>query len=289
LPQGAARSNPFRRHAVGTANVFDRTDPAAVAAANASFQNPVGSESGGGIPAAREPLLEYVTPVLNDVWDTAPYLHDGSAPTLLDVVRPCNTLLTDCNQRGLGRNLDDAHGRTSHLTPQQLNDLVAFQRAPHGPVGESEGAVRAGSLELAVARIGFGKRPHRDRFTVIGTVTPAVDLAASGLGLTLAVPGGGAMALYEVVAPPDALRGKKNRMRFATRRGGSVVIVLGRRRDGTLRLIARGRRVDLRALDTSAHDLTVALLVGDMQCVQNRVLERGGRRGRTLVLPGGER
>jgi YVTN family beta-propeller protein len=52
------------------------------------------------------------TPTLVEVWRTAPYLHDGSAVSLLDV-------LTTANRQ-------DRHGRTSHLTRRQLDDLVAF-------------------------------------------------------------------------------------------------------------------------------------------------------------------
>ena len=51
-------------------------------------------------------------PSLREVWRTAPYLHDGRAVTLLD-------LLTTHNQ-------GDRHGRTSHLSKKQLDDLVAF-------------------------------------------------------------------------------------------------------------------------------------------------------------------
>jgi YVTN family beta-propeller protein len=52
------------------------------------------------------------TPTLVEVWRTAPYLHDGSAPTLRDV-------LTTANPR-------DRHGKTSHLTKQQIDDLLAY-------------------------------------------------------------------------------------------------------------------------------------------------------------------
>jgi hypothetical protein len=47
--------------------------------------------------------------------------------------------------------------------------------------------------------------------------------------------------------------------------------------------------VDLGALDTGARDLTVALVVGEVQFVQNRLLEPHGRRARTLVLPSAPR
>jgi hypothetical protein len=52
------------------------------------------------------------TPTLVEIWRTAPYLHDGSAATLRDVV-------TTSNKR-------DAHGKTSHLRPAQIDDLVEF-------------------------------------------------------------------------------------------------------------------------------------------------------------------
>ncbi|HEY5914349.1 MAG TPA: c-type cytochrome, partial [Verrucomicrobiae bacterium] len=59
-----------------------------------------------------QPKDEFDTPTLIEVWRTAPYLHDGSAATLREV-------LTTRNPR-------DEHGKTSHLTPQQIDDLTAF-------------------------------------------------------------------------------------------------------------------------------------------------------------------
>lgn len=55
------------------------------------------------------------TPTLRFLFDSAPYLHDGSAPTLLDVLTTANP--------------DDEHGVTSHLTSQELSDLIAFLAA----------------------------------------------------------------------------------------------------------------------------------------------------------------
>jgi len=52
------------------------------------------------------------TPSLVEVWRTAPYLHDGSAATLREVLT--------------ARNHNDRHGRTSHLSEQELNDLVEY-------------------------------------------------------------------------------------------------------------------------------------------------------------------
>ena len=59
-----------------------------------------------------QPTDRFDTPTLVEAWRTAPYLHDGSAATIRDV-------LTTRNPR-------DEHGKTSHLTPQQLEDLAAY-------------------------------------------------------------------------------------------------------------------------------------------------------------------
>ena len=58
---------------------------------------------------------KYDTPTLLGVYRAAPYLHHGKAKTLRDV-------LTTCNK-------GDRHGKTSHLAPAQLDDLVAFLKA----------------------------------------------------------------------------------------------------------------------------------------------------------------
>ena len=52
------------------------------------------------------------TPSLRFLYDSAPYLHNGSASTLLDVMTMANP--------------SDQHGTTSHLTAQELSDLIAF-------------------------------------------------------------------------------------------------------------------------------------------------------------------
>jgi YVTN family beta-propeller protein len=57
----------------------------------------------------------YDTPTLLGVYRTAPYLHHGKAKTLRDV-------LTTCNK-------GDRHGKTSHLKPQEIDDLVEFLKS----------------------------------------------------------------------------------------------------------------------------------------------------------------
>jgi len=61
------------------------------------------------------PLPGFDTPTLRGLWASAPYLHDGRAETLTEVLTTYNP--------------DDRHGRTSHLTAAQIEDLVTFLRS----------------------------------------------------------------------------------------------------------------------------------------------------------------
>ena len=58
------------------------------------------------------PLIGVDTPTLLGLFDSAPYLHDGSAATLLDVL--------------ITRNPDGLHGEAGDLSPAELADLEAF-------------------------------------------------------------------------------------------------------------------------------------------------------------------
>ncbi len=58
------------------------------------------------------------TPSLRGIWHTAPYLHDGRASTLQDVL--------------VTHNPTDQHGQTAHLSEVELHDLVAFLRSLEG-------------------------------------------------------------------------------------------------------------------------------------------------------------
>ncbi len=66
--------------------------------------------TGGGPDERFGPAFD--TPSLRGLWDSAPYLHDGSARTLRDVL--------------VTRNAHDRHGRTSHLSEAEMRDLIAF-------------------------------------------------------------------------------------------------------------------------------------------------------------------
>lgn len=71
---------------------------------------------GTGKPRAegddREPEDTFDTPTLVEVWRTAPYLHDGRAATIKDV-------LTEFNKK-------DIHGKTSNLTDKQIEELAEY-------------------------------------------------------------------------------------------------------------------------------------------------------------------
>jgi len=56
--------------------------------------------------------LEFDVPTLIECWRTAPYLYDGRAATMRDV-------LTTHNE-------DDQHGKTSNLGEQEIEDLIAY-------------------------------------------------------------------------------------------------------------------------------------------------------------------
>jgi cytochrome c peroxidase len=80
---------------------------------------------------------KYDTPTLLGVYRSAPYLHHGRAATLLDVLTTSNP--------------HDQHGRTSHLSKEQLSDLVEFLKSlpfeDPEPAAESSGLLRVGGAE----------------------------------------------------------------------------------------------------------------------------------------------
>jgi cytochrome c peroxidase len=62
-----------------------------------------------------QPTDKFDTPSLVELWRTDPYLHDGSAATVRDVVT--------------SRNTSDRHGRTSHLSDAEIEELCAYLRS----------------------------------------------------------------------------------------------------------------------------------------------------------------
>ena len=64
------------------------------------------------LPGADKASDRFHSPPLVELWRTAPYLHDGSAISLRQVITTCNP--------------NDHHGRTSKLAPQEIDDLVEY-------------------------------------------------------------------------------------------------------------------------------------------------------------------
>jgi YVTN family beta-propeller protein len=75
------------------------------------FTNLASVDVGTSRPSDRG-VLTFDTTSLVEMWRTAPYLHDGSAVTLRQVL--------------VEENKTDKHGVTSKLTPAQIDDLVAY-------------------------------------------------------------------------------------------------------------------------------------------------------------------
>jgi hypothetical protein len=270
-------NNPFVRHNVGTANLFDNTDPFAIATKDDDFPNPRIPQ-----PAHRGALTDYVTPVLVDLWNTRPYLHDGSAHTLLDVIRPCNATLDDCLELGRGRNINGQHGITAILTPQQLNDLVAFEKTltTGTVVGGEQTQIRTGTLSLSQVVLQFprpgkhGKPPRagaRGAVRASGVLYPDSGVTVdphAGVTVSLATPNGEQMAFLTAAVP---MKGRGRLVGHTTLAGGKLALALSPHAGGYgFKLVAQ--RLDLSTIDTGNQDLTVALVIDGANFVQNRNL-----------------
>jgi DNA-binding beta-propeller fold protein YncE len=92
---GLDLAGPVLVHDVGTCNPDDRAH-----------------EDFAGHPRA---ACRFDTTALRGLWDSAPYLHDGSAPTL-------RAVLTTHNH-------NDQHGTTSRLSASEIDDMVEFLRS----------------------------------------------------------------------------------------------------------------------------------------------------------------
>jgi cytochrome c peroxidase len=117
---GVAGRAVFRKLGCGFCHTgTDTTDSAA------GKRHDVGtlSESSGA-------LLGLDTPTLNGVWETPPYLHDGSAATLRDVLGT--------------NNADDRHAFTSELSERELTQLVSYVQQLDGTVDSEPGAGGSG-------------------------------------------------------------------------------------------------------------------------------------------------
>jgi hypothetical protein len=133
-----------------------------------------------------EPLLGIDTPTLLGVWETAPYLHDGSAPTLRDVLTTNNP--------------SDLHGFVSSLTSGEVDELVAYllqldgdiapRRLPFEPPlpdGGADGGVPDGGLpDAGMPDGGSGGSAGSAGAAGSAGVPPSTQRTARGCGCDLA-------------------------------------------------------------------------------------------------------
>jgi hypothetical protein len=194
------------------------------------------------------------------------------------------------NLRGVGAAGVEAHGATSFLTPQQLNDLVDFQNAlTLGTlVGTNERVLNAGTMQLKKFIVSFPKRKKngktvgRGRIVATGTLSAAVQNSGA-VAVSLAVPMDGRMVILEHTFAGDS---KPNRLK-GTLAGGRLTLTL-RRKGEAARFTLKGKGLDLSTLDTGNRDFTLAIELGKSgdfaseQYVQNRVLT--GKKN-VLTLP----
>lgn len=91
---------------------------------------------------AGEPLFGIDTPTLNGVWESAPYLHDGSAATLRDVLTT--------------QNPEDRHAFTSELSAQELDQLVSYMQQLDGTIDPSDEPMPSGGSSAGGSGSGGG-------------------------------------------------------------------------------------------------------------------------------------
>jgi mono/diheme cytochrome c family protein len=115
LPEDAARGRAiFESAAAGctTCHAGARTTDSGFVTPGVPRLHDIGTLGAGSGQRLGGTLEGIDTPSLHGAWASAPYLHDGSAPTLRDVLT--------------ARNPSDLHGTTSHLDAAQIDDLVAY-------------------------------------------------------------------------------------------------------------------------------------------------------------------
>ena len=75
-----------------------------------NFTNRLVSDVGSGVPGDQYQIFD--SPNLNNIYESAPYLHDGSAATLEEIWTKFND--------------HDEHGVANDMTKDQLNDLIEY-------------------------------------------------------------------------------------------------------------------------------------------------------------------
>jgi hypothetical protein len=237
------------------------------------------------IPASRGELFDYITPTLVDVWNTAPFNHDGSFASLVHGITPCDDALDDCRGSDAGKNVRDQHGTTSNLTPKQLRQLEAFLLAPHNAVGG--GVTFASPIRRIVqAVLTFGPAPTADdklnlraRFRL--GPTSHFDVVNKKLSEPLTISLADVdEAFVERTVPAGRMTANATGTRFVftdpTRlEVPGIRTVLLRLRSAATReweIQVRGTRIDLSALDKN--HITIGVEVGDDAFVKTRTFKQ---------------
>lgn len=152
-------------------------------AAGSSVLHDVGTlraSSGGRLGG---PLTGIDTPTLRGVFASAPYFHDGAAPTLDDVFRVSggNTLAAESGQRLGGAalinsfvelNNDDLVRGRAYVSLEATGQVLRFSGVDGGPGG-------AGAIELRLSNSRAGAQTQALTVRVNGVALPAQALAAS--------------------------------------------------------------------------------------------------------------
>jgi hypothetical protein len=130
------------------------------------------------------------TPSLLGVWEKPVLLHDGSASSLMEVITIANPA--------------DRHGRTSHLTLREKEDLVAFLNQIEGgaPADGIQRRTVAGSplADVRASRFGSG---YRFKWRISGANAGARMRIFDGSGrlvremVSAATPNGGLEFLWD--------------------------------------------------------------------------------------------
>jgi YVTN family beta-propeller protein len=120
-------------------------------------------------------LAGFDTPTLLGLWESGPYLHDGSAATLMDVITTSNA--------------GDLHGHTSQLSARERDQLVAFLRQIESPPAADPSALRPSAARPAGR---FLARPSGQGYALLW-IGPSVE----GARLSIFDAGGRRLARLE--------------------------------------------------------------------------------------------
>ena len=148
-------------------------------------------------------LTGFDTPTLKGIWNTAPYLHDGSASNLLAVITSSNPSNLHGNTSGLTttqknqlvaylQQIDDLEvGGLTHLWPFEgnVNDVIGANNGTNNNVSYVSGQVGQAAAFFGTNSVGVGALNFSSNFTIAAWVY--VDTTATNIQTIMANSGGG--------------------------------------------------------------------------------------------------